>query len=93
MRPELDIVVWTVRAQTAHAASAAAREVFEAAAEQDLYLALASFPRAMFEGLAPVERWDEEYLMCLRACVMKPEHRDWVPELLTRLQRAMQGRS
>lgn len=93
MRPELDILVWAVRAETAHAASAAARQVFEAAAEQDLYLALASFPRALFEGLAPVERWDETHLTCLRACVMKPEHREWVPELLNRLQRAMQGRS
>lgn len=93
MRPELDIVVWAVKAPTAHAASAAARKVFEAAAEQGLYLALASFPRAMFEGLAPVERWDEEHLMCLRACVMKPEHRDWVPELLARLKRAMRSRA
>jgi glutamate/tyrosine decarboxylase-like PLP-dependent enzyme len=91
MPPELDIVVWAIRAESAHAASAAARALFEAAAEQDLYLALASFPRAMFEGLAPVERWDLDQLMCLRACVMKPEHRDWVPELLARLQRAKQG--
>ncbi len=88
-KPELDIVVWAVRADTAHAASAAARKIFEAAAEQELYLALASFPKAMFEGLAPVDRWDAEDLMCLRACVMKPEHREWVPELLTRLSRAM----
>ena len=87
--PELDIVVWAVRAESAHAASAAARKIFAAAAEHGLYLALASFPRAMFEGLAPVERWNEENLTCLRACVMKPEHREWVPELLGRLQRAM----
>jgi glutamate/tyrosine decarboxylase-like PLP-dependent enzyme len=87
--PELDIVIWAVRAESARAASAAARRIFDAAAEQGLYLALASFPRAMFEGLAPVERWEEGDLMCLRACVMKPEHREWLPELLERLQRAI----
>jgi tyrosine decarboxylase/aspartate 1-decarboxylase len=86
--PELDIVVWAVRAETARAASAAARKIFDAAAEQGLYLALASFPRAMFSGLAPVERWNGEDLMCLRACVMKPEHREWLPELLRRLDLA-----
>jgi tyrosine decarboxylase / aspartate 1-decarboxylase len=87
-RPELDIVVWAVRAPSAHAASAAARRIFDAAAEQDLYLALASFPRALFEGLTPVERWEEDSVTCLRACVMKPEHREWVSELLERLRRA-----
>ncbi len=86
--PELDIVVWAVRADTARAASAAARRIFDAAAEQGLYLALASFPRALFVGLAPVERWNGEDLMCLRACVMKPEHREWLPELLRRLELA-----
>jgi tyrosine decarboxylase / aspartate 1-decarboxylase len=93
MKPELDIVVWAVKAESARAASAAARQIFEAAAEQELYLALASFPRALFEGLAPVERWDAEDLVCLRACVMKPEHREWVPELLQRLGRAMARRA
>jgi hypothetical protein len=26
--------------------------------------------------------------LCLRACVMKPEHREWMPEILKRLSLA-----
>jgi tyrosine decarboxylase / aspartate 1-decarboxylase len=86
--PELDIVVWAVRARSASEASAAARRIFDAAARVDLHLALATFPRRMVEAYAPVAEWDAEGLLCLRACVMKPEHRDWMPEILKRLREA-----
>ena len=45
--PELDIVVWAVRAATAGESSARARRLFDAAARLDLHLALATFPRSM----------------------------------------------
>src|SRR5207245_2790734 len=48
--PELDIVVWAVRARSAVEATARARQVFAEAARRDLHLALATFPRAMAEG-------------------------------------------
>jgi len=83
--PELDIVVWAVRAETASASSAKARRVFAAAAEHDLHLALASFRRAILDASAPVSRWDADEIVCLRACAMKPEHREWMPEILRRL--------
>lgn len=83
--PELDIVVWAVRAPTAGGASARAREVFEAAATRDLHLALATFPRAMVEASGAVGEWDADKIVCLRACVMKPEHGEWMPEILRRL--------
>jgi len=86
--PELDIVLWAVRASTAREASALARRVFEAAAKRDLHLALATIPRAMAEPAAPVRNWDAADILCLRACVMKPEHREWLPEILNRLQAA-----
>ena len=86
--PELEIVVWAVRARSASEASAAARRIFDAAARVDLHLALATFPRRMVQAYAPVAEWDAEGLLCLRACVMKPEHRDWMPEILTRLGNA-----
>jgi glutamate/tyrosine decarboxylase-like PLP-dependent enzyme len=84
-RPELDIVVWAVRSGTASEASARARRLFAAAAERDLHLALATFPRVMLEPAAPVDRWDADEIVCLRACAMKPEHREWMPEILNRL--------
>jgi tyrosine decarboxylase / aspartate 1-decarboxylase len=86
--PELDIVTWAVRAPTASESSKKARRIFEAAAARDLHLALASFPRAMAEAVSPVASWDAAHLVCLRACVMKPEHRDWIPAILERLDAA-----
>jgi tyrosine decarboxylase / aspartate 1-decarboxylase len=86
--PELDIVVWAVRAPSASESSARARRVFAAAAEHDLHLALATFPRAMLAPCRPVETWDAETITCLRACVMKPKHRDWMPEIVRRLRTA-----
>jgi hypothetical protein len=31
------------------------------------------------------EAWDADTITCLRACVMKPQHREWLPEILKRL--------
>lgn len=25
--------------------------------------------------------WDEEYITCLRSCLMKPEHLDWLDRI------------
>jgi glutamate/tyrosine decarboxylase-like PLP-dependent enzyme len=86
--PQLDIVVWTVRAPSASRSSSLARRIFDAAAESDLHLALAEFPRELCERAAAVEEWDTESVTCLRACAMKPEHRDWMPEILERLDGA-----
>lgn len=87
--PELDIVVWTVRARSATESSASARKIFDAAAANNLHLALATFPREMVESVAPVSEWDSETITCLRACVMKPEHREWMPEILKRLRSSL----
>jgi glutamate/tyrosine decarboxylase-like PLP-dependent enzyme len=83
--PELDIVTWAVRAPSATVASKRAREIFDAAAKRDLHLALATFPRAMAQASNCVKSWDTDHITCLRACVMKPEHREWLPEILARL--------
>ncbi len=87
--PELDIVVWGMRAKRASEASERARAVFDAAAKRDLHLALATFPRTMAEPVTPVEHWDAEHITCLRACAMKPEHGAWIPEIRARLVAAM----
>jgi glutamate/tyrosine decarboxylase-like PLP-dependent enzyme len=86
--PEIDIVTWVVRADSATEASARARRVFESAAKLGLHLAVATFPRAMLEAATPVRDWDAGEISCLRACVMKPEHREWMPEILKRLDEA-----
>ncbi len=86
--PQLDIVNWAVRAPSATEASSRARRVFDAAASHDLHLALARFPREMVEPTGAVGEWDVDTVTCLRACVMKPEHRDWMGEIYVRLDRA-----
>jgi glutamate/tyrosine decarboxylase-like PLP-dependent enzyme len=86
--PQLDIVVWAVRADSASASSAFARAIFDAAAERDLHLALATFPRGMLAAAAPVRDWDRDDVTCLRACVMKPAHREWMTEIVKRLDAA-----
>ncbi len=85
-KPQLDIVVWAVSARRASAASQLAQEIFDLAAKQDLHLALATFPRSMCEQVSVIEEWDSDGLTCLRACTMKPEHLQWMPEILKRLE-------
>jgi glutamate/tyrosine decarboxylase-like PLP-dependent enzyme len=86
--PQLDIVVWGVAAGSASEASRRARRIFEAAAERDLHLALADLPRPLCEASAPVETWDADSMTCLRACLMKAEHRDWLTAIRERLDAA-----
>ncbi len=88
VRPELDIVTWVVRAESASESSELARRIFDAAARRDLHLALAGFPRAMLASSAPVRTWDAETVTCLRSCLMKPEHREWKPQIVARLRAA-----
>lgn len=86
MAPELDIVVWAVRAGDTAASSAAARRIFAEAARRDLHLALATLPTAFF----PAAIWNDgaPTVTCLRSVLMKPAHREWLGEIVTRLDAA-----
>lgn len=88
VRPELDIVTWAVRAPCASVSSQRARQLFDVAERRGLHLALARLPRAMAEPANPVADWDSGEITCLRACVMKPEHRDWMPQITAILDEA-----
>lgn len=83
--PELDIVVWAVRAPAASESSRRARAVFEAAARGGLHLALAERPAAVFPLEAAGIARDRETITCLRSVLMKPEHLDWLDEIGRRL--------
>lgn len=87
-QPQLDIVVWAVRADTSSQASLLARAFYMATKKRDLHLSLVTIPKAMLEIAAPVRTWDADTITCLRACVMKPEHREWMTEILARLDAA-----
>jgi glutamate/tyrosine decarboxylase-like PLP-dependent enzyme len=87
VKPELDIVVWAVGAETAEGSSAAARAVFEEAAARDLHLALVQMPVSLFAaGTWPGP--SETTVTCLRSVLMKPEHLAWIEEIWTRLDDA-----
>lgn len=84
--PELDIVVWSVCAPSASRSSELARSLFEKFAQHDLHLALITLPRELVEENQSIANWDAPEVTCLRACVMKPEHKAWMPRILQRLQ-------
>jgi hypothetical protein len=86
--PELDIVVWAVKARSFTDSSDSARALFDAAAAQDLHLALIEMARGRLPGSLRAMRNDRETLLCLRSCLMKPEHADWVAEICARLDAA-----
>jgi tyrosine decarboxylase / aspartate 1-decarboxylase len=83
--PELDILVWAVRAATITASSRLAQQIFDAAAARNLHLALAQLPTSFF----PAGSWQDQHqqgtVTCLRSVLMKPEHLSWVHEIWGRL--------
>jgi glutamate/tyrosine decarboxylase-like PLP-dependent enzyme len=77
-QPELDIVLWAPRGDRASAISDASEMLFDACTDQDVHLALYKYPISMLpEHLQSIEK-DQDYLVCLRSCLMKPEHKYWV---------------
>lgn len=81
MEPELDIVVYAVNAPDAATASERAHSVFERAAEKNLHLALIELPAAMIRNYRPELDLNRDTVTCLRSCLMKPEHLDWLDDI------------
>ena len=101
--PELDIVVWALRAATPQEASERAQKVFDACAVRGLNLALVQLPPTWFgfgprssfgqagrEGFGQVGREvkGSSTMTCLRSVLMKPEHEAWMDEIWDRLSAA-----
>jgi hypothetical protein len=89
--PQLDIVVWAVRATTPEASSALAQRIFDEAASRDLHIALAKLPMRFF----PQNSWknlqepdQQTTVTCLRSVLMKPEHLLWLDQISQRLDAA-----
>jgi glutamate/tyrosine decarboxylase-like PLP-dependent enzyme len=83
--PELDIVVWKLRADTAEKASNLADRIFVASATRNLHLALVQLPLSWFEGNSVNAIRNHELVTCLRSVLMKPEHGEWLDEIWQRL--------
>ena len=79
--PELDIVVWAPQGASATTISEQSRALFSEAAKRGLHLAVAQFPISMLGPREPGFSADRETVLCLRSCLMKPEHRDWIDRI------------
>ncbi len=83
--PELDIVIFALRAESVSTTSLLSRQIFEAAAKRDLHLALADLPIDLFPNLPPNMKRDRQTITCLRSVLMKPAHFDWLDQIWGRI--------
>ena len=86
VEPQLDIVTYAVNAPTTSASSGRAQDLFAAAADRELHLALIDLPAAFVTRYAPGIKADSKQVTCLRSVLMKPEHEDWVAEITELLE-------
>ena len=86
-QPELDIIVWAPEGDSASQISNRSEALFKLAEEDGLYLATFKVPARMLRDKWPDVAFDREYVTCLRSCLMKPEHYDWIEPIWERLER------
>jgi glutamate/tyrosine decarboxylase-like PLP-dependent enzyme len=80
-QPEIDIVIWAHRKKSISEISKTSRDIFEKAAAKNLHLALLNYPVRLLPRNWGAIKKDEEYVTCLRSCLMKPEHFDWINDI------------
>jgi glutamate/tyrosine decarboxylase-like PLP-dependent enzyme len=86
MAPELDIVVYAVKAPTTTKSSERARRLFENAFNQGLHLALMELPMSLAGHWLQDIDTDSETITCLRSVLMKPEHEQWTVRIINLLE-------
>jgi glutamate/tyrosine decarboxylase-like PLP-dependent enzyme len=92
VEPELDIVVWAPKAKKLSEISRYSHGIFNSAAEKfNLHLALFSYPAELLnEKWSGIEK-DTRQVTCLRSCLMKPEHLDFIDEMWEIVVRCLDG--
>jgi len=88
LEPELDIVMWAPLAGSDSRISELSRQIFERAAEDDLHLAIVKFPTRLLKDSWKNVRFENEYVTCLRTCLMQPEHLEWLGRIWAILDKA-----
>jgi tyrosine decarboxylase/aspartate 1-decarboxylase len=86
--PELDIVVWAPRGESATQISSRSEAIFEAVARENLHIAKFKYPSESLKATWTDVNFDQPQVICLRSCLMKPEHLDWINRIWTILQQA-----
>lgn len=79
--PELDIVLWAPLGDTASEISKRSQKMFDDAAKRDLHLALVDLPQSLLEPHWQNVTFDQTSATCLRSCLMKAEHLEWVERI------------
>jgi tyrosine decarboxylase/aspartate 1-decarboxylase len=79
--PELDILVWAPNAKSASQISERSEAIFRAAAEENLHLATFKYPSSLLQATWTDVDFDRPHVICLRSCLMKPEHYDWAESI------------
>ncbi|MTI86819.1 MAG: aspartate aminotransferase family protein [Balneolaceae bacterium] len=87
-KPELDIIgYFPAEVQTTSEISAKSKEVFDAGMrEQSFYLSLYKVPASGFAEFHPQIKVDTGQVTILRSVLMKPEQKNFVPELIQRIE-------
>jgi tyrosine decarboxylase / aspartate 1-decarboxylase len=88
LEPQLDIVVWAPRAATEQETSDLSQAIFEIAAQNELHLATFKYPTRLLHEAWPDMKFESEYVLCLRSCLMKPEHLEWLEAIWKILDKA-----
>ncbi|MEL6183446.1 MAG: aminotransferase class I/II-fold pyridoxal phosphate-dependent enzyme [Myxococcota bacterium] len=91
MAPEIDIVLYAPVGADAQTVSERSRHVFEAAAKENLHLALIELPPSMVAAHWPDLKMNRESVCVLRSCLMKPEHAEWADRIVDVLEEVAQG--
>ncbi len=86
--PELDILVFAPNGQSASEISGLSEKIFATAARENLHLAKFRYPASLLNYIWPDVTLDQSHVTCLRSCLMKPEHLDWVDSIWGILDRA-----
>jgi tyrosine decarboxylase/aspartate 1-decarboxylase len=89
LAPELDIVIWAPDGSHISTISQKSEQLFREAMKHHLYLATFQYPTSQLP-----ESWsditiDQQYVTCLRSCLMKPEHLEWIDQIWSKLDHSI----
>jgi glutamate/tyrosine decarboxylase-like PLP-dependent enzyme len=88
MEPEVDIVTWAPVAVKESQVSSLSQAIFENAARKNLHLATFKYPVRLLQDSWKCVQFESENMVCLRSCLMKPEHKDWLGSIWKLLDQA-----
>jgi len=85
--PELDIVIWAIAAADSSEISRLSQACFHRAAQENLHLALIELPVHLVQSRWKTVAFTQKSVTCLRSCLMKPQHHDWIDKIWVILDR------